>query len=280
MRSVFLLSCSWVCLNLPAAQVDAASANAFSSAEMKAIDTFIHEAIGDSQAALVVGLVDETGERVFSAGTLNNRTDQPLNGDSVFFIGSVSKTFTALLLLEMADRKEVQLDDPVAKYLPASVSVPTFDGEEITLMDLATQSSGLPFNADNMTGAGAREEYESYTIEKMYDFLGHSKLDQKPGTAFAYSNVGMALLGHALERRAGDTFESLVRERICQPLGMDSTCITLTPEQTERLAVGSDEEGDPSMPWKFQAYHAAGDIHSTANDLLTPPHKPAFGGRL
>jgi len=78
----------------------------------------------------------------------------------------------------------------------------------------------------------------------------------------------MALLGHVIALRAGTNFESLVVDRICHPLHMDSTCITLRPELKARLAMGHDDSGKPSLPWKLQAYSPAGNLHSTANDLL------------
>ena len=85
---------------------------------------------------------------------------------------------------------------------------------------------------------------------------------------FEYLNVGMALLGHVIALKAGTHFESLVANRICRPLHMDSTCIALTPELKVRLAMGHDDSGKPSPPWKLQAYSPAGGVHSTANDLL------------
>ena len=84
---------------------------------------------------------------------------------------------------------------------------------------------------------------------------------------FEYSNVGMALLGHVIALKAGTHFESLVANRICRPLHMDSTCIAPTPELKARLAMGHDESGKLSPRWKLQAYSPAGDVHSTANDL-------------
>src|SRR5438552_11069470 len=119
-----------------------------------------------------------------------------------------------------------------------------------------------------MTGATVKEQYETYTVEKMYAFVSGYTLSRDPGTEFEYSNVGMALLGHVIALRAGTNFESLVVNRICRPLRMDSTRIALTPELKARLAMGHDDSGKPSPPWKLQAYSPAGGVHSTANDLL------------
>jgi D-alanyl-D-alanine-carboxypeptidase/D-alanyl-D-alanine-endopeptidase len=168
----------------------------------------------------------------------------------------------------MADRGDVKLDDPVKTYLPASVKVPDHNGKQITLFDLATQSSGLPFNADNMTGKDSKAEYESYSAQRLYTFLGGYHLVRDPGAEFGYSNVGMSLLGHALARQAGTTYESLIIDRICRPLKMESTCIHPSPQQMSRLAMGHDESGNPSPPWKLDIYEAAGAVHSTTNDLL------------
>lgn len=231
------------------------------------IQTFLHKNFDAKNAGMVVGIVDQHGSQVYCAGRLDNGTDQPVDGDTVFEIGSVTKTFTTLLLEDMVARGEMKLDDPVAKYLPESVKMPTHGGKEITLLNLAAQDSGLPFNADNQTGTGAKF-FSTYTVPKMYGFLSGFQLTQDPGEKFQYSNIGMGLLGHAMSLKAGKDFESLVVQRICQPLHMESTCITLTVELKSRLAVGHDEAGDPTDNYEMPAIAGAGALRSTANDLL------------
>jgi CubicO group peptidase (beta-lactamase class C family) len=159
------------------------------------------------------------------------------------------------------------LDDPVAKYLPAEVKLPTHNGKEITLLNLAAQDSGLPFNADNHTGADWAERFATYTVPRMYDFLSRYQLTQAPGEKFQYSNIGMGLLGHVLARNAGSDFESLVKERICRPLDMQSTGIKLSPELAARFAVGYDEAGKRAASFDLPAIPGAGALRSTANDL-------------
>lgn len=235
---------------------------------VQAIKTFLHQNVDPQKAATVIGLVDRHGSEVISWGRLGNGAADDVNGDSVFFIGSVSKTFTALLLLEMAARGEVELEDPVAKYLPKSVKMPTHGGRQITLLHLATHTAGFPINPDNMSGKDDKERYESYTADKMYAFLSGYALTRDPGGEFEYSNIGMALLGHVLALRAGADFESLIVDRIARPLQMASTGITLSERLRSRLAMGHDDSGRPSAPWTLQAYAPVGSILSTANDLL------------
>src|SRR5438045_6073608 len=94
-------------------------------------------------SGIAVGILDPDGRtRVFAYGT--SGTSRPLDANSVFEIGSITKTFTATTLADMVVKGEVKLEDPVAKYLPGASHVPSRNGREITLVDLATQSSGLP----------------------------------------------------------------------------------------------------------------------------------------
>jgi CubicO group peptidase (beta-lactamase class C family) len=247
-----------------------ATPNNFGDSDAEGIKAFLRDNFPPTNAptCMVIGWVDSQGSRVVAAGKLGNGTEQEANGDTVFFIGSVSKTFTTLLLQDMVERGEMKLEDPVARFLPKSVNLPTRNGREITLLDLATHTAGFPINPDNMSGGSERDQYETYTVERMYNFLSSYRLPRDPGTEFQYSNLGMALLGHVIELKAGTNFESLIVNRICRPLRMDSTCITLTPELKKRLAIGRDASGNPSLPWTFQAYTPVGNIHSTANDLL------------
>src|SRR6266404_9190618 len=98
----------------------AVAQNHFVDAEADGIKAFLRDNFRQTNACMVIGLVDEHESRIFSAGRLENGSDRDVNGDTVFFIGSVSKTFTTLLLQDMIERGEMKLDDPVAKYLPKS----------------------------------------------------------------------------------------------------------------------------------------------------------------
>ena len=157
---------------------------------------------------IVAGLLDARGSRVVSYG--QSGTGRPLDGNTVFEIGSISKVFTALVLADMVRKGEVALEDPVAKYLPDTVKIPARNGRQITLLDLATQSSGLPRMPTNFTPKDPANPYADYTIRQLYDFLSGYQLPRDPGERYEYSNLGFALLGHALALRAGQPWEQLV----------------------------------------------------------------------
>jgi D-alanyl-D-alanine-carboxypeptidase/D-alanyl-D-alanine-endopeptidase len=217
---------------------------------------------------IVAGLVDENGSRIVSWGTTDREHKEPVNGDTVFEIGSVSKAFTGTLLADMVERGEVKLDDPISRYLPKTVKVPARNGREITLADLATQSSGLPRMPDNFSPKDPNNPYADYSVEQMYDFLSGYKLTRDIREKYEYSNLGVGLLGHVLALKAGTNYEALVLQRVCAPLQMRDTAITLTPALRARLAVGHNEMLKPVANWDIPTFAGAGALRSTANDLM------------
>jgi CubicO group peptidase (beta-lactamase class C family) len=216
---------------------------------------------------IVVGIYENGTTRIIAMGRSNAPNDS-LDGNTVFEIGSITKVFTSTLLADMAARRLVSLDDPVAKYLPANVRVPSRNGRSITLLDLAIQHSGLPRLPDNMHPADPDNPYADYTREQMYEFLSRYELSRDPGATFEYSNLGVGLLGDALSLRAGTSYEALVIDRILEPLGMRDTRITLAPIMRARLAHGYDARGFPTKNWDLPALAGAGALRSTVNDML------------
>jgi D-alanyl-D-alanine-carboxypeptidase/D-alanyl-D-alanine-endopeptidase len=224
-------------------------------------------ALAGADTGIAVALMDRTGTRTICCGTTGGTNSRPVTGATVFEIGSVTKVFTALLLADMVKRGEVSLNDPVAKYLPGSVTVPSRDNRAITLLDLATHTSGLPRLPGNLAPRNPDNPYADYTVEDMYRFLSSYRLPRAPGTQYEYSNFGMGLLGHVLALRAGTNYEALVLERICRPLGMTSTRIALSPELKARLAFGHAAAGQPVANWDLPTLAGAGALRSTTDDL-------------
>lgn len=191
----------------------------------------------------------------------------PLNSNTLFEIGSITKTFTASLLADMVGRGEVQLDDPVASYLPSSMRVPTRGGREISLLDLATHTSGLPGLPTNIHPKNISNPYADYTDGMLDEFLAGYSLPRDIGSKYEYSAVGVALLGRALGNRLHSSWERALTERILVPLGMRSTRATLPPSLQRRLAPGHDENVKPTSNWSIPALPAMGALHSSANDM-------------
>ena len=214
---------------------------------------------------IVIGVLEADGtRRVITVG------DAPYDGRTLFEIGSITKVFTGILLAEMAERAEVRLEQPVAELLPGDVVVPSRNGRQIRLVDLSTHSSGLPRMPDNFTPGDPRNPYVDYTVPKLYDFLRRHELRRDIGVESEYSNVGVGLLGHALARRAGTSYEALVTARILEPLGMTSTKITLSPADVARLAPGHNARGQQVLNWDLaEVFAGAGGLRSNVDDMLT-----------
>jgi len=211
---------------------------------------------------MVVGVRDGADECVRGYG------DPRPGADTVYEIGSISKVFTGVLLASMARDGLVPLDAPVADLLAPGTKVPARGERQITLVDLATHTSGLPRMPDNFAPKDPRNPYADYTVEQMREFLGRVRLASVPGETYAYSNVGAGLLGHALARRAGKSYEELLRERIAGPLGMESTVVSLTPGLEARLAPGHNAAGKPEGNWDLPTFAGAGGIRSTVADMM------------
>lgn len=216
---------------------------------------------------IVVGIVDRNGTRVISHGATRANSKDLVDADSIFEIGSITKTFTAVLLADMAARGEVRLGDPISTYLPKSVKTPVVDGREITLEQLSRHTSGLPRLPSNMKPKDASNPYADYTVEQLYAFLNDYKPTQPFGKRTEYSNLGAGLLGHILALRAGMSFETLVQERITKPLGMNSTGIAITPATQRHLTSGHNQRV-PVSNWDIPTLAGAGALRSTANDML------------
>jgi serine-type D-Ala-D-Ala carboxypeptidase/endopeptidase len=181
---------------------------------------------------------------------------------------SITKVLTALVLADMVGRGEVAFDDPVAKYLPGSVRL-TVRGRPITLFDLATYTSGLPNMPGNLppNWYARPDPLGDYTDAKLFEFLSSYVPEYEPGAHYRYANLGFGLLGNALAHRAGKTYEELLVERVCDPLGLDHTRITLTADMRQRLAQGHDLDAKPTPLWNFPALPGAGTVRTNAEDL-------------
>jgi len=194
-------------------------------------------------------------------------TPRPLDVDTLFEIGSITKVFTALLMADMAGRGELALTDPLSKFLPPQARPLPYDDAEITLLDLATHTSGLPRLPADIPPDILDDPYASYTQARLYAFLGGFRPAHYPGAHYEYSNLGFGLLGHVLALRANRPYEDLVRTRIAIPLGLENTTITLSPEQRACLTPGHDATLALVSNWNFDVLAGAGALRSSARDL-------------
>ncbi len=211
----------------------------------------------------------------FNYGTLTRDSTTPVTSTTIFEIGSVTKLFTADLLALYVNARKMELEDPLQKYLPANAHVPTFNGQVITLLELATHTSALPRRADNVPqvrniGGVAVEGY--ITEDELFQFINGYHLTRAPGSQWEYSNLAFQLLGIAEEKVGNSSYENLVLRNITTVLGMKDTRIVLSAAQKARLAQGytADGKNAPSVPATGGAAGVgAGALRSTIQDMAT-----------
>jgi CubicO group peptidase (beta-lactamase class C family) len=217
---------------------------------------------------IVVGMINSNGTTYFSYGVGNLDSGLPVNEDSVFEIGSITKTFTCTVLSELVLSGNLRLSDPAQNYLPSGVQVPSRNGKLITLQHLATHYSGLPRLPANLGPTNVLNPYVDYTVQNLYDFLNSYQLPRDPGASFEYSNLGMGFLGYLLTLDTGLDYETMIAQRVTQPLGMNDTGITLNARMLANLA-HCYSGVVPVQNWEFgPATAGAGALRSTARDLL------------
>ncbi len=239
-----------------------------SAADFKKVDKLVQPLLdADAIVGCVVGIVDGEKQEVRGYGSIHHgKADKP-NGDTIYEIGSVTKAFTGTLLADMVNRGEVKLDAPLQDFMPEGVKLHLFKDKPIRLVDLASQTSGLPRVPTNMELKSLINPYADYSTKRMFDFLSKCELTRAPGE-YEYSNLGMGLLGHTLAEKAGKPYETLIVERICDPLKMNDTRITLSDDQRKRFAPAYDVALEPVRDWDFDALAGCGALRSTANDLM------------
>lgn len=219
-----------------------------------------------TNGALVIGVAQGEDSCARGFGRVSDTNPQVPDANTVFEIGSITKVFSGILLAILAEDGLLKLDDRADKYLPDGVKLPEQDGRFITLLDLATHSSGLRRLPDNLKLTA--NPYASYSPKDLYACLGLTKLRRKPGTDVEYSNFAFGVLGHVLELRSGKSYEWLARERLFLPLGMSNTVIRFESQHRERLAPGHDHKGRPVGNWDFDVLAGAGALRSSVSDML------------
>ncbi|MCK7625154.1 beta-lactamase family protein [Streptomyces sp. RS10V-4] len=185
-------------------------------------------------------------------------------------LGSLSKTFTVLLLADLAVNGVLSLDDPLTARLPRLPLRHPRSGR-ITLRHLATHTSGLPrIPTDLLAGALVRpydNGYAGYDTGRLLDTFARTRPRHRPGTRWHYSNFGLALLGPAMSHTTGTPFPRLLADRVLTPLGLTGT--TLAPGATGTDAVGHRTNGTtPVRSADMGAFAAAGAVRATPDDLL------------
>lgn len=247
-----------------------ATSNPMQTVMDKQVDSAVRKYIQKANTVgLSIGVIKNGNTTLYNYGEMKRGGKVLPTADSFFEIGSITKTFTATLLAWFVNERKVRLDDPIVMYLPDSVAI-NQQLKGITLLNLINHTSGLVSVPDNLRDnlTDPFNPYKDYNKQLMYSYLKSCKLTSKPGEKYAYSNLGVGLLGSILQSVSGQVFEQMVNEIIARPLGMFSTAQYLNPLFSPRFVGVYNLSGQPTPPWDFDVLAPCGALRSTVNDLL------------
>lgn len=227
----------------------------------------IEERLKSGQSpSYAIGIIDENGPQYYLYGK-KSLDGEAIDKHTIYEIGSISKTFTAIVLAQAVLEGKMKLDDPVQKYLPEGVTMPKRSGQEITPGQLSDHTSSLPRMPTNFTPEDPLNPFADYTEDQLYEFLNTYELPRDIGSAYEYSNVAQGLLGHVLELVYDKSYEDLVIERIAAPLNMNETKVTLDDHMKSNLALGYNY-GIKAKNWDIPTLAGAGALRSSVHDML------------
>jgi CubicO group peptidase (beta-lactamase class C family) len=222
-----------------------------------------HDSVG-----LIVGVVEPSGRRLFARGPAQTGNDDSVDGDTIYEIGSVTKVFTALLLADEARRGELSLNDPATKYLPPGTKLPQRGPRAITLLDLATHTSGLPKMPSNVSVTDFNNPNADMNAEQLLKSVAAYEMTRDVGAAYEYSDAGFDLLGMVVAAAGHADYETLLKGRILGPLHMINTHIAMSLDEKDRLSAGYNAHLAPVPHEHLPTLMGSDGMRSTANDLL------------
>jgi CubicO group peptidase (beta-lactamase class C family) len=266
------------------AELDAAYARRY---DIKDLADRLAQPLIDSRqnVGIVIGVIDQAGVRhVFSYGRKDLTSPERPDGDTIFAVGSLTKSFVTMLLHQMIEDGTIDPAETVGDILPGETGF-TDAAKAITIYQLANHASGLPRQPINFTMFKSLVHY-AFTGDNIYRHLDQAALYQylrefEPDAdevgAYHYSNIGMGLLGHLLEVKTGKPLAELLSERLFRPLGLHDTAYDVAPAKAARLATGHVgrspffvPRNTPMANWRLDdSLNGAAGLYSTVNDLLT-----------
>jgi len=233
--------------------------------------------ISGKSLGVSVGIINEKEIQTFNFGEVKKNSNILPTSDTVFEIGSITKPFTAILAAKLQEEGLLSLDDQVTKFLP-ELENSEIARKKITIHHLITNTGDLPstlplgiivpYLLKLYLKIKVTNPFENYTREELYEYLRKRKIKKVPGTTWSYSNFGYSILGHVCEKVTNLTFEELVKNKICEPLGMKDTGINLFDSHKEKMATGYTFSGSQSNFWSSSSMEGMISLRSTVNDLL------------
>ncbi|KIO76105.1 hypothetical protein TH53_16815 [Pedobacter lusitanus] len=221
---------------------------------------------------LSIAVINGTRTETFFYGETQGGNLSLSDSRSLYEIGSISKTFTAVMLSHAVNEGKIKLKDDIRKYLPGEYPDLHFENTPIKIIDLCNHTSGLPGlpeDFEDYPGYDEDNPYRNYTREMIFTYLRNFETDELPGLRAEYSNLGFALLGIILENVYQLPLETLIRKIITAPLKMQDTTYDVPEKKKILLTMGyNQEESKDAGYWDMGAFKSAGGLKSNINDMI------------
>lgn len=233
----------------------------------KIISTYLADT---NNTGVAIGIISGDSSKIFCFGRQQKSDTLKVSSSTIFEIGSITKTFTAILLAEKILQNKMSIDDPIDKYLPGNVKLMPEMENKIKLINLITHTSGLPRIPDdfikNTTYQGRVADLH-FGEKELFNYLKNYKNSKPVGKFSYYSNLGMGLLGHLLELNSQKPYDSLVIDEICKPFEMHHTKKILFSSDSNCLARGYAKGKDVYI-YDLGVLSGACSLKSTISDML------------
>lgn len=254
--------------------ISACGTESFSQETQDQLNSTLDATISQAQSpGALTGIWSPDGTWVVSKGYADLESQLPMETSDIFRIGSVTKTFTSTLVLQLVDDGMLSLDDTLDMYMQ---EFPNSDS--ITIRQLLTHTSGIPEWAedDELRQEVLENPDQGWTVDKMIEIVGEQPLLFEPGADYSYSNVGYFLLGKVIENASGKSVDENIQERIAVPLGLQNTFMPDGPTFDGDVIHGYEEiDGevtdttgtDAARVVNYDLAYTAGGMVSTLEDL-------------
>lgn len=222
-----------------------------------------------ANCGLSIAIIDGDKTDLYYYGTTSKNSDKLPDSASIYEIGSITKTFTGILLCHAINEGKVNPEDDIRKYLPGSYPNLEFQGKPITLKNLSNHTAGFPRMPTNFQEQKDYEEHDpfkNYTREQFLAYLRNVTLKAKPGTVSDYSNYGVALLGMIMENVYKKPFDELITTYVARPAGMKHTTCEVKGNDRTLLTTGY-YEGKEWPYWTLNMFNPAGGLKSCIADM-------------
>lgn len=236
------------------------------------VDAVVKPYIQNSaNAGISIGIVQNNETTFYHYGETKKETASLPNNNTIYEIGSISKTFTGYLLAQSINSKKINLDDDIRNYMVAKYPNLEFEGKPILIKHLVNHTSTLPrlpANLDQQPNFDIENPYANYSKEMISKYLQELVLKAQPGITQEYSNLGMALLAIILENKYRKTYNALLKTYITLPLKMKNTFENVPKQQKVNFATGYSASGVEVKHWDLVNFVGAGGIKSTIQDMI------------